>query len=117
MDALPPNLKLKILSALNVDADEASSPPSQKIPKVFELSHLDEKRLKILTKGDLVKLNEYGYLIKNGFLGDQEEMGKCREAVLELEGKSLLKPASMKGKHSWKQSKLRGDLTTWINPA
>mmetsp|Transcript_25308 Transcript_25308/g.40593 ORF Transcript_25308/g.40593 Transcript_25308/m.40593 type:complete len:208 (+) Transcript_25308:419-1042(+) len=43
-------------------------------------------------------------------------MERCREAVLGLEGKSILKPASMKGKSSWKQSNLRGDLTTWINP-
>mmetsp|Transcript_14750 Transcript_14750/g.24012 ORF Transcript_14750/g.24012 Transcript_14750/m.24012 type:complete len:112 (+) Transcript_14750:223-558(+) len=86
MDALPPNLKLKILSALNVDVVDAASSqsPSQKIPKIFELSQLDEKQLKILTKRDLEKLNEYGYVIKNGFLGDLQKVYAYSPCILLL---------------------------------
>jgi len=120
--ALPPHLKLNILSVLQKsgDLDEEKDIPDTVPPKVLSLEELTEGKLQSFSLADLRSLVTDGFLVKDKFLETirssitvQNVADECQR-LLEA-GK--LKPAKMKhgsAGTNWSSQDTRGDKICWL---
>ena len=131
LGSLPPAFKMQILSFLDPKTLEKTLSTSskqnyEKMPKVNFYEYIkneDEsesesksKSYFFFTKQDLHLLDTEGYVVKDHFLGDATDVAQVKQEAERLKEEGILKPAGMsQGQNRWNNSKIRGDLHTWLN--
>jgi len=121
MDKLPPYLKLKILGELGNDLKRLSTTPVQDrnpISKVIDVKSIDKTKLSFFSQEDIITLQERGFIVKDGFLGDSKKIQESYNEVVEMDRNGDLRTSGMRSKvENWKESSMRGDRMAWIDPS
>jgi len=117
--SLPPAIKLAILSHLDpsIQQNSLSISSDKLLPTVQFIPHIkDEKFLVRFTTAELKKLETEGYIIKDSFLGNHEEVVQVLKEAQALNKAGKLKKAGMsKGSEFWSDTKVRGDYILWVS--
>lgn len=72
--------------------------------------------LSYLSTEDLGKLDQVGYVVKDGFLRDAAMIQAIRSEVEQMKETGGLKQAGMnQGEQQWRDKNIRGDLHAWLN--
>ncbi|GAB5358453.1 hypothetical protein AAMO2058_000458900 [Amorphochlora amoebiformis] len=99
MDKLPPYLKLKILGELGNDLKRLSTTPVQDrnpISKVIDVKSIDKTKLSFFSQEDIITLQERGFIVKDGFLGDSKKIQESYNEVVEMDRNGDLRTSGMR---------------------
>jgi SM-20-related protein len=119
LGALPPQLKMKILSFLDQKTveDSVKSQKYELLPAIkFTPFMKPDAKLKFFSMEDVLALENKGYFIKDNFLKSPELLDKIIEESNKLYDDGILYQAGMnKGQGHWTDNSIRGDYIAWLN--